>query len=83
MNKSKKGIAESTVTAKGQTTEPADIKAIVSAKPGTRLVWSAMPDGDVIVRPKTRSILGMAGMAGMPKAPKGNHVSVDDMNPWH
>ena len=42
-----------------------------------------MPDGDVIVRPKTRSILGMAGMAGMPKAPKDNHVSVDDMNPWH
>ena len=80
MNKSKKGIAESTVTAKGQTTEPADIKAIVSAKPGTRLVWSAMPDRTVIVRPKTKSILDMAGM---PKAPKGNHVSVDDMNPWH
>ena len=39
-----------------------------------------MPDRTVIVRPKTKSILDMAGM---PKAPKGNHVSVDDMNPWH
>jgi hypothetical protein len=51
----------------------------VDAKPGTRLVWSAMPDGTIIVRAKTKSILDMAGML---KAPKGKHVSVDDMNPW-
>ncbi len=72
-------IAESTITAKGQTTVPADIRALVDAKPGTRLVWSAMPDGTIIVRAKTKSILDMAGML---KAPKGKHVSVDDMNPW-
>ena len=73
------GMAESTITAKGQTTVPADIRALVDAKPGTRLVWSAMPDGTIIVRAKTKSILDMAGML---KAPKGKHVSVDDMNPW-
>ena len=71
-------MAESTITAKGQTTVPADIRALVDAKPGTRLVWSAMPDGTIIVRAKTKSILDMAGML---KAPKGKHVSVDDMNP--
>ena len=38
-----------------------------------------MPDGTIIVRAKTKSILDMAGML---KAPKGKHVSVDDMNPW-
>ena len=72
-------VAESTITAKGQTTVPADIRALIQAQPGTRLVWSAMPDGTVIVRAKTKSILDMAGML---KAPKGKRISVDDMNPW-
>ena len=64
-------MAQSTITSKGQTT--------VQAKPGTRLVWSVMPDGTIIVRAKTKSILDMAGML---KAPKGKRVRVEDMNPW-
>ena len=72
-------MAESTITAKGQTTVPADIRASVDAKPGTRLVWSLMPDGTIIVRAKSKSILSMAGML---KAPKGKRVSIDAMNPW-
>lgn len=72
-------MAESTITAKGQTTVPADIRAQVRAKPGTRLVWSVMPDGTIVVRVKNKSILDMAGML---KAPEGTHVSVEDMNPW-
>ena len=72
-------MAESTITAKGQTTVPADIRALVGAQPGTRLIWSAMPDGTVVVRAKTKSILNMVGML---KGPKGKHVSIDDMNPW-
>jgi antitoxin PrlF len=72
-------MTESTLTAKGQTTVPADIRASMQALPGTRLVWSAMPDGTVIVRAKNRSILDMAGMV---KSPNGKHVPVDAMNPW-
>ena len=72
-------MTESTITAKGQTTVPAEVRAFVHAKPGTRLVGSVMPDGTIIVRAKTKSILDMAGMV---KAPKGKRVSVDDMNPW-
>jgi antitoxin PrlF len=72
-------VSESTITSKGQTTVPADIRALVHAKPGTRLVWSVMPDGTIIVRAKTKSILDMAGML---KAPEGKHVSVEEMNPW-
>jgi AbrB family looped-hinge helix DNA binding protein len=72
-------MAESTITSKGQTTVPAEIRALVHAKPGTRLVWSVMPDGTIIVRAKTKSILDMAGML---KAPKGKRVSVEEMNPW-
>jgi len=72
-------MTESTITAKGQTTVPADVRAIVHAKPGTRLVWSVMPDGTIIVRAKTKSILDMAGML---KPLKGKRVAVEDMNPW-
>ena len=72
-------MAESTLTAKGQTTVPADVRALVQAKPGTKLVWSVTPDGTIIVRAKTKSILEMAGMM---RAPKGKRVSVQDMNPW-
>jgi AbrB family looped-hinge helix DNA binding protein len=70
---------ESTITAKGQTTVPADVRALVSAKPGTRLVWSVTPDGTIIVRTKTKSILDMAGML---KPRRKKHVKVDDMNAW-
>lgn len=72
-------MPESTITAKGQTTVPADIRQRVGAKPGTRLVWSAMPDGTLIVRAKSQSILDMAGMI---KPANDGHVAVDEMNPW-
>jgi len=38
-----------------------------------------MPDGGVIVRAKTKSILDLAGSL---KAPKGKHVAIKDMNAW-
>lgn len=72
-------MTESTITAKGQTTVPADVRALVQAKPGTKLVWSVTPDGTIIVRAKSKSILDMAGML---KAPKGKRVAVEDMNAW-
>jgi AbrB family looped-hinge helix DNA binding protein len=72
-------MAESTITEKGQTTVPANIRALVHAKPGTKLVWSVMPDGTIIVRAKSRSILDMAGML---PAPRRKRVGIDDMNPW-
>jgi len=72
-------MAESTITAKGQTTVPADVRALVQAEPGTRLVWSVMPDGTIIVRAKTRSVRDLAGIV---QRPKGKHVPLEDMNPW-
>lgn len=72
-------MTESTLTAKGQTTVPADVRALVHAKPGTKLVWSVTPDGTIIVRAKTKSILDMAGML---EPQKRTGVSIDDMNPW-
>jgi len=77
--KVRKMMAESTITARGQTTVPADIRALVRAEPGTRLVWCVMPNGTIIVRVKTKSILDMAGML---KAPKGKHIAIEKMSPW-
>lgn len=72
-------MAESAITSKGQTTVPADIRASIGAVPGTRLVWSAMSDGRVIVRVKNKSVLDMVGML---KPAPGKHVSIEEMNPW-
>ena len=72
-------MSESTITAKGQTTVPAQVREQVGATPGTRLVWHVMPDGSILVRAKTKSILDLAGML---KAPKGKHVPVEKMNAW-
>ncbi|MCL4184439.1 MAG: type II toxin-antitoxin system PrlF family antitoxin [Burkholderiaceae bacterium] len=72
-------MAESTITAKGQTTVPAQVRERIGAVPGTRLVWHVMPDGSVVVRAKTTSLRNLAGML---KAPKGKHVPVEAMNAW-
>ena len=71
-------MTESTITAKGQTTVPAEIRALMHAKQGTRLVWSALADGTILVRAKSQSVMDLAGML---KAPKGRSVSIEDMNP--
>ncbi len=45
-------MAASIITAKGRTAVPAEIRAVVHAEPGARLVWSVKPDGTIIVRAK-------------------------------
>jgi antitoxin PrlF len=72
-------MSESTITAKGQTTVPAEVRALVNAEAGTKLVWAVTPDGTIVVRAKTKSILDMAGML---KPAKGTHVPVERMNAW-
>ena len=72
-------MSESTITIKGQTTVPQPIRDALHAQAGTKLQWNLMPDGTVIVRAKTKSILDLAGML---KAPKGKKVLIKDMNAW-
>lgn len=72
-------MPESTITIKGQTTVPQPIRDALHAQPGTRLQWTLMPDGTIIVRAKTKSILDLAGML---KAPMGKKVRIEDMNAW-
>ncbi len=72
-------MSESTITAKGQTTVPRQVRDGIGAGPGTRLVWHVMPGGGLIVRAETHSVLDLAGML---KSPKKKPVPVEDMNPW-
>ena len=72
-------MSESTITAKGQTTVPREVREKLGAGPGTKLMWHVMPDGSLVVRAKTHSILDLAGSL---KAPKGKRVSIEDMNAW-
>lgn len=72
-------MTESTITSKGQTTVPAQVRERIGAVPGTRLVWYVMADGSVLVRAKTKSIVDLAASL---KAPKGKKVAIEDMNAW-
>ena len=72
-------MAESTITTKGQTTVPQPIRDALHVQPGAKLTWNLMPDGTIIVRAKTQSILDLAGKL---KAPKGSKVRIEDMNAW-
>jgi antitoxin PrlF len=72
-------VSESTITAKGQTTVPRQVRELIGAGPGTRLVWHVMPGGRLIVRAKTHSVLELAGSL---KSPKRKKVPVEAMNAW-
>ena len=53
---------DATLTSKGQTTIPKQIRDSLGMKPGDRMTFTLMPDGTVIMRVKTKSIIGLAGM---------------------
>ena len=52
---------ESTVTSKGQTTIPKDIRDGLGLKPGDRITFAMMPDGTVQMRAKNRTVMTLAG----------------------
>ena len=72
-------MLESTITAKGQTTVPAEVRDRIGATAGTRLVWHSLPDGSVLVRAKSKSLLDLAGAM---KPTEGKQLSTADMDPW-
>ena len=68
-------MAFATVTSKGQTTIPKDVRTAANLKPGDRIHFTVLEDGTIIVRVKNRSIRDIAV-----KPPRGKHVSVEQMN---
>ncbi|MGH8259027.1 MAG: AbrB/MazE/SpoVT family DNA-binding domain-containing protein [Steroidobacteraceae bacterium] len=53
--------AESTLTSKGQTTIPKDIRESLGIKTGDRMTFTLMPDGTVLLRIKNKSVMSLAG----------------------
>lgn len=52
---------ESTLTSKGQTTIPKDIRDRLRMKAGDRMTFTMMPDGTVLLRVKNKSVMSLAG----------------------
>ena len=50
-----------TLTSKGQTTIPKEIRDGLGMKPGDRISFTLMPDGTVIMRVKRKSVMKLAG----------------------
>jgi antitoxin PrlF len=54
-------IAESTLTSKGQTTIPKEIREGLRMKTGDRMRFTLLPNGTVLMRVKNKSALSVAG----------------------
>lgn len=69
-------MSTSTLTSKGQTTIPKDIRKRLNLHPGDRLEFVIDEDGRVLVLPASIDASELAGMLKPPVRP----VSVEDMN---
>ena len=52
---------DATLTSKGQTTIPKEIRDSLGMKSGDRMTFTLMPDGTVVMRVKSRSVTELAG----------------------
>ncbi len=53
---------DATLTSKGQTTIPKEIRDSLGMRPGDRMTFTLMPDATVIMRVKSKSVTDLAGM---------------------
>ena len=53
--------ADATLTSKGQTTIPKEIRDELGMKPGDRMTFTLMADATVVMRVKNKSITDLAG----------------------
>jgi antitoxin PrlF len=52
---------DATLTSKGQTTIPKEIRERLGMQAGDRMTFTLMPDGTVVMRVKTKSVMDLAG----------------------
>lgn len=71
-------MSESTISAKGQTTVPAEIRRAIGCVPGTRLVWGVLTVGRLYVRVKNKSAVDVKGIV---KVPNGLRLEAEEMRP--
>lgn len=68
-------MSTSTVTTKGQTTIPKDVRDAAGLKAGDRIHFTVLEDGTIILRVKNRSV---RDLAIKPKPTR--HITVEQMN---
>jgi AbrB family looped-hinge helix DNA binding protein len=69
-------MADTTLTSKGQTTIPKEIRDRLGLEAGDKLTFTALADGTVVMRAKTRRLLDLAGSLSRPGQPT---VAVNEM----
>jgi antitoxin PrlF len=69
-------MALSTITSKGQTTIPGEIRRHLKLKPGDRVEFLVEPDGKVVLMPATVDASELKGLL----APAPRRVSLEQMN---
>jgi AbrB family looped-hinge helix DNA binding protein len=55
-------MSEATLTSKGQITIPADIRRVMAIAAKDRITFTPMPDGTVVMRAKTKSMVDLKGL---------------------
>lgn len=70
-------MSYATLTSKGQTTIPKDVRDALQLQPQDQLSFTVMPDGSVILRAKKRSLAQLQGVAGY----TGPVIPVEQMQP--
>ena len=66
-----------TMSSKGQLTVPKEIRETLGLKEGTKFSVT-IENGNVVARPKNRSIMELAGILG--KAPSGKSLTIEEMD---
>jgi AbrB family looped-hinge helix DNA binding protein len=66
-----------TIASKGQVTVPRDVRERLGLQAGDKIAWSALNNGTIVLRPKTRRLADLVGILTQPGQPA---VSVDEMH---
>jgi len=69
-------VAKSTITSKGQTTVPMEVRSRLKADSGAILKWEAKGSDEFVVKVIRKDVTRLKGIVAKPKKP----VSVEDMN---
>lgn len=77
LHKGKDTMSSSTLTSKGQTTIPKDIRDHLKLRSGHRIDYVVEDDGRVVLKPATYDIRDLAGIL---RCPGQKPLSVEDMN---
>ena len=54
-------MTAATLTSKGQTTIPKEIRDGLGLQPGDQMTFTLLPNGTVVMRAKTKSVLSLGG----------------------